>query len=258
MQIGAMNNPMLNVVEEIELFARLGFDFIDLTLEPEAAYAETINVKDVRRSLERTKLGIVGHTAWYLPFASPFAAMRACAIREMEKALHAFRELGALMVNLHPHTFVPLHSEEWVRDQNIAAIAHIQAVAKRLGLTVVVENIPHFSRVLQLRPIFEAVPEVGFHLDVGHANLDSPYNRTEELVANYADRLMHVHVSDNKGGHDDLHLPLGVGNINWHAVVRVLKNAGYDGTITVEVFAEDDEFLVMGAERIRRLWQEVT
>lgn len=252
-----MNNPMLDVVKEIELFARLGFEFIDLTLEPQAAHADAISVKDVRKSLERTGLHIVGHTAFYLPFASPFASLRECAINEMDKALRVFRDLGATMVNLHPHTLVPLHGADWVSDQNIAAIARVHAIAKRLGITLVVENTPHFSRVLQLRPIFESVPEVGLHLDVGHANLNSPYNRTEELVANFGDRLKHVHVSDNKGDREDLHLPLGVGIINWRWVVSILKNAGYDGPITVEVFAEDDEFLVMSAERIRRLWEEV-
>lgn len=257
MQTGAMNNPMLDVIEEIERFARLGFEFIDLTLEPQAAYAETINVKETRRALERTGLDVVGHTAWYLPFASPFATLRECAVREMEKALRTFRELGANMVNLHPHTSVPLHSTEWISNQNIDAITRVQGIAKRLGILLIVENTPYFSRVLQLRPIFEAVPDVGFHLDVGHANLDSPYNRTEELVANFSDRLKHVHVSDNKGGRNDLHLPLGVGNINWRWVISILKNAGYDGPITAEVFGEDDEFLVMSAERIRRLWQDV-
>jgi len=78
-----MNNPMLDVVQEIELFARLGFDYIDLTLEPQAAYAETINVKETRRALARTGIGVVGHTAYYLPFASPFPSLRDCAVREM-------------------------------------------------------------------------------------------------------------------------------------------------------------------------------
>lgn len=64
-----------------------------------------------------------------------------------------------------------------------------------------------------------------------------------------------THVSDNQGGHDDLHLPLGVGRIGWPKIVRALKNVGYDGTITVEVFADDDDYLVMSRDKLRKLWE---
>ena len=37
MLIGAMNHPARPVIEEIEWMGELGFDFIDLTLEPPAA-----------------------------------------------------------------------------------------------------------------------------------------------------------------------------------------------------------------------------
>jgi len=40
---------------------------------------------------------------------------------------------------------------------------------------------------------------------------------------------------DNKGGEADLHLPLGSGNIDTAHYVRSLQNAGFDGTITLEV-----------------------
>ena len=37
MQIGAMNHPARDPLEEIDWFGRHGFDFVDLTLEPPAA-----------------------------------------------------------------------------------------------------------------------------------------------------------------------------------------------------------------------------
>jgi sugar phosphate isomerase/epimerase len=258
MQLGAMNHPMRDPISEIETFARMGFEFVDLSLEPSAAYAKSIDVRSIRRLLDRHEMGVVGHTAWYLPLASNFASLRETALREMEICARTFHELGVRKMNVHPQTDVPLADDNWVRDQNIASLSRLIDITDQLGIKLMLENPPRrYNRAIELRPIFDAVPGLGFHLDVGHANLATPYNRTQELAANFIDRLEHIHVSDNKGGDDDLHLPLGVGNINWRWVVAVLKNAGYDGTITVEVFSEDEDYLVMSMNKLRTLWQEV-
>ncbi|MEN6521020.1 MAG: sugar phosphate isomerase/epimerase family protein [Armatimonadota bacterium] len=257
MLLGAMNNPMIDVVEEIEAIAGLGFDFIDLTMEPQAAYSGTFPTRDVRKALDRTGLGVIGHTAWYLQIASPFPEIREVVLREFERCLRIFHELGAKMMNIHPHTVAPLHDWNWIMSQNIATLSRLVSVADRLGMRIIVENTSHFSRSIELRKLLDAVPGAGFHLDVGHAHLDTPYNRTEELVANFGDRLCHVHVSDNRGGRDDLHLPLGVGNINWAWVVKILKNAGYDDRITIEVFGDDPDYLTISREKLRTLWDTI-
>jgi len=106
-----------------------------------------------------------------------------------------------------------------------------------------------------MKPLLEIVPGTQMLIDVGHANLDTPYHRAEELLANFGHRLGHVHVSDNRGGHDDLHLPLGVGNIDWLQVTRAIKNTGYDETITVEVFGDDDDYLRLSLNKIKYLWE---
>lgn len=254
MQYGAMNNPMIDIIEEINIIADLGFDFIDLTMEPEETYSVDMNVDKVRKALDRTGLGIVGHTAWYLPVASAFPELRELAIKELERCLKVARDLGARKMNMHPFIKVPLHDEEWIIAQNIEALSRLTDLAKTMDMTMLIENMHGFSRVSQFKPIMEAVPDAELLLDVGHANLDTPYNRSEELLANFGNRLGHVHVSDNRGGHDDMHLPLGVGNVNWLKVVRMLKNVGYDQTITLEVFGDDEDYLVMSRDKIRKLW----
>lgn len=258
MLLGAMNNPMVSVVKEIEAIASLGFDFIDLTMEPQAAYSGNFPVREVLKTLDRTGLKVVGHTAWYLNIASPFPSVREAVAQELERCLRVFQELGATMMNIHPQSHIPLHNEEWVRTQNIACLSRLVDLANQLGMRIMLENTPHYSRVLELRPILDAVPGLYFHLDVGHANLDSPYNRSEELLSNFGEKLIHVHVSDNRGGKDDLHLPLGVGNINWPWVVTVLKHAGYDGSITLEVFGDDPDYLTISRDKLRMLWDSIT
>lgn len=254
MQLGAMNNPMVDIIEEIQLISSLGFDFIDLTIEPEETYSKTIDVDRVAQALEETGLGVVGHTAWYLPIASPYPELREVAINELIRCLSITRDLGATKMNMHPSMKVPLHDLDWIIAQNVDALARLVEAAEPMGVSVMMENMPNFSRVSHLKPILEAVPEAKLLLDAGHANLDSPYNHSEEILAHFSERLAHVHVSDNRGGHDDMHLPLGVGNINWLKIVRSLKNAGYDGTITIEVFGDDDDYLVMSRDKLKYLW----
>ncbi len=75
-----------------------------------------------------------------------------------------------------------------------------------------IENLPgDYNSAPQLGELLDEMPELGLHLDIGHANLQVPHNTTDEILAAYGKRLRHVHLHDNKGGSADLHLPLGTG-----------------------------------------------
>jgi sugar phosphate isomerase/epimerase len=74
------------------------------------------------------------------------------------------------------------------------------------------------------------------------------------LIRHFSRRLKHVHLHDNRGGHADLHLALGMGDMDMPAQVRVLRTSGYDETITLEVFARDRHFLAYSRDRLRQLW----
>jgi hypothetical protein len=74
MKIGAMNHPARNPLNEIDWFGRHGFDFVDFTLEPPAAAPGQIDALAIRAALDRYGLGVVAHTAWFLPLALPSPA----------------------------------------------------------------------------------------------------------------------------------------------------------------------------------------
>jgi sugar phosphate isomerase/epimerase len=254
MLVGAMNFPGRSVLKEIHRIAEDRFDFVDLTLEPPAAWLP--NGKEVGALLSDLGLQVVGHTAWYLPIASPFPELRKQALDLYKRGLDVFAEAGATLVNVHPDQRVPLTPPEKVRARNADAIAQLVEAGATRGIKIMVENLDRmFSGVEDLAAILEAVPEAGFHLDVGHANLrlgQGAKNRTAQLLEAFDARLVHVHVSDNRGGDADLHLPLGAGLIDWKGAIRALKGAGYDGTVTLEVFSRDREHL----RTSRRLWLE--
>jgi sugar phosphate isomerase/epimerase len=255
MLIGAMNHPAQPVEDEIARMAALGMQFIDLTLEPPAAASWLVDRESIRAALERSRLGIVGHTAYYLPVASPIPQVRRAAVEEFRRCMEIFASLGAGWMNLHPDRNAPLHGQEFVARMNVESIRELLPLARHLGVGIMIENLPSgFNSVRELAALLDPLPEVGFHLDIGHANLLSEPGNAEELIRVYAPRIRHVHLHDNKLGSADLHLPLGAGKIDIAGQVAALKRSGYDGTITLEVFTPDLHYLGYSAEVLRRMW----
>lgn len=249
-----MNFPGRSVLKEIHRIAEDNFDFVDLTLEPPAAWLP--DGKEVGRLMSDLGLSAVGHTAYYLPIASPFDELRKGSRDLFKRCLDTFADAGVELVNVHPDVRLPLHHAEQVRARNAAAIGELSADAAQRGIRLMVENIDRmFTDPDDFGAIFEAAPDAGFHLDIGHANLrlgPRQQIRTPALLEAYGDRLAHVHVSDNRGGELDLHLPLGAGAIDWKAAIGALKENGYDGTVTLEVFSRERDYL----RASRRLWLE--
>jgi sugar phosphate isomerase/epimerase len=258
MQIGTMNHPGHELLQEIREIVAMGMEFIDLTLEPPLARAESLDVPAVTAALKAAGLGIVGHTAFYLPLCSPFESLRRAAVEELKCCLQVFARLGAKWMNLHPDRQAPLHERRFIIKRNLQSLQELLPVARDLGVGLMIENLPgSFNSARQLAEILDPLPELGLHLDIGHANLRTEHNTTDEILAAYGTRLRHVHLHDNKGGSSDLHLPLGAGNLDTAHYVRSLKACGYDGTITLEVFSPDRRYLAYSGEVLKKLWMVI-
>jgi sugar phosphate isomerase/epimerase len=255
MQIGAMNHPGEPLHHEVAWMAEMKLDFIDLTLEPPAAATWQLKPDEVGRLLRDHGLGAIGHTAFYLPIASSFESVRQAAIAELKQAAEFFAAIGVKWMNVHPDGHAPFTDEQTVVHRNSTSLRELVEFARPLGLGVMLENVPgRFNSVGQLAPIFDAVPDAALHLDIGHCNLHVASSTAGELIARFARKLAHVHLHDNRGGHHDLHLALGMGDIDIAAHLRQLRASGYDATITLEVFARDRNYLAYSRDRLRELW----
>jgi sugar phosphate isomerase/epimerase len=258
MLIGAMNHPAENVLSEIRWMADLRLDFIDLTLEPPAAAAWRVNTAEIRTALNDTGLGVVGHTAYYLPLANAFESVRKAAVDEFKRCLNAFAEVGARWMNLHPDRHTPMHDRAFYIHRNLESLLEMQEYADTVGVGLMIENLPgDYNSAPQLGDLLRPLPRLGLHLDIGHANLLVPHNTTEEILDVWGQRLQHVHLHDNRGGSADLHLPLGTGTVNLRWALRQLMKHNYDGTITLEVFSPDRHYLTYSRDVLRRVWDEL-
>jgi sugar phosphate isomerase/epimerase len=133
-------------------------------------------------------------------------------------------------------------------------------MAASYGLKLVFENyLNPFDRVSTFKSLLNAVPEMGLHLDFGHTNIGR-HSHTQ-FCNHLGGQIAHVHFSDNRGKADN-HMPLGVGSIDWPDAVTSLKDTGYDGAITLEVFCDDPRtrfhYLDLSRQYVMRLWHKKT
>ena len=260
MQIGAMNHPARDPLEEIDWIGSHGFDFVDFTFEPPAADPAQLDTAAIRSALTKYNLNVVAHTAYYLPVASPFTSIREACLLELRQALQAARQIGAEVMNVHFDKPPAFFSEEQTVQWHVEVLQPLCDDARRLGITVMVEHVPFAgsNQLEMIRRLLKKIPLLQFHLDSGHAKLERSYDRWDEYLDLLGDRLRHVHLSENDGTTDQ-HLPLGAAprsTTSWRQHIRKLKESGYDGTITLEVFSPQKEHLLLSRDLLRRWWHD--
>ena len=258
MLYGAMNFPVMPVLEQIEDIARLGFDYLELAMDPPMAHHSLLAADRaaIVGALTSRGLGLVCHLPTFVLTADLTAGLRLASVQEMRRSLEVARELGAKKAVLHPSgvggmgAFVP----DVVKGHAFDFLAEMTTAAEELQITLCLENMFPRNRIgvtpEDLEEIFTAFPSLRFTLDTGHANIDSDENiRLYQLVERFGRRLGHLHFSDNHGKRDD-HLAIGRGTVNFPELVRRLKIIGYDDTITLEVFEKDRLLLARSRRQV--------
>jgi sugar phosphate isomerase/epimerase len=160
------------------------------------------------------------------------------ALKRLRQSIAYTSALGAKLWIFHPGNqtgispFYP--GKDW--KQNIESIRALHEIAEDHGVVIALENVPEpYPFVMKSVEDFnrfykETNLNVDLALDIGHAHL----NRQIELfLRTFADRIVHIHASDNMG-ETDQHLGIGYGKINWQRFAETLREIAYDKTVIVE------------------------
>ena len=264
MHYGAMNFPVRPVVDEINTVARLGFDYLELAMDPPMAHYSILsaNSSAIIRALKDNGLGLVCHLPTFLSTADLTESLRRASVEEMRQSLRVAADLGAKKAVLHPSMAVGMGAYvlDTVKQFAYEFLGIMVNAASQLDMTICLENMMP-RNMLGVEPddfaeLFRALPTLKLTLDTGHANIGAPEgDRLQELIRQFGHRLGHLHFSDNRGYRDD-HLPVGKGSVNFNRLLQGIKATGYNDTLTLEVFTDDQRMLINSRKRIKELLSE--
>lgn len=262
MKYGAMNFPIKPLLKEIQEIGELGFDYVELTLDPPEASPQKVltQKKSIMNLLNRYKMGITGHLPTFVWTSDLYDSLRKASLQENVEAIEASAELGIEKLVLHPGYITGMG--KFVIDKakryGLESIEAILKKANSLGMTLCIENMfPQANFLTQpqeFQEVFESFPEIRLALDIGHANLGGDRNRALEFIRQYGYRIGHIHANDNFGKEDN-HLPIGAGIIDFERIVKALKETSYDETMTIEVFSKDRDYLRISKEKMKKMWE---
>ena len=258
MLYGAMNFPIRSFLDELEEINMLGFDYLELAMDPPRAHHGMIRKqkKNLLKALDGFKMGLICHLPCFVSTADLTESMRRASLNEVLEALEVAADLRALKVVLHPSfiTGLGVFVIDQARQYAFASLEAIVEKADKLGLCLCLENMFPLSNSLvdpdDFVDIFERFPALKMTFDIGHANIGSRGGeRALDFLERFHDRIEHIHASDNFGKEDN-HLPVGTGTVDFPKIIKAIKGIGYDKTITLEVFSRDRDYLKLSRKKL--------
>lgn len=225
-----------------------GFDFAEFTIESGQDPTESVSDSRLSSILTEADADLCVHL--------PFEDVVATSVPEYNEAIVTYQtrllewagSVGARKAVLHGTVRYPYDVDQ--RPVFASQLEAIAAAGSAAGVEVVIENVGHQKRGLQLSVLGDLARETDTSVcfDVGHAYMEDGMDGITRFLKRHAECVSHLHVHDARS-RGDSHLPLGAGEIDYAAVSEYLDD--FEGTIAVEVFTDDRPLLQDSAERIR-------
>ncbi|MFD1514571.1 sugar phosphate isomerase/epimerase family protein [Halomarina rubra] len=257
-RVGFVTQLGMDPLVAIERAGALGFDYVELMLDGETAPHRVADRRDeFARALDDAGLDLLVH----LPFggidvASPFEGVREGSRRAVEDAIDAAAALGAEKGVLHAQTNVwrPAWDAAELRPHLVDSVRHLAAYGREREFEICVENIPRGQFSTTDVPDVVTEADASMTLDTGHARIDGyDADGMANLVAD-SRRVSHVHLNDTRRARDE-HLAFGLGDIDFGTLFDAFDD-DWAGTLSLEVFTLDYDYLAVSKERLDALLGE--
>jgi sugar phosphate isomerase/epimerase len=163
-------------------------------------------------------------------------ATHAASLGDLKRSVDWLEAAGGSCLVVHPGGLSHPEDAETRGEALTLGLVALADHARGTGVTLCVENMPPGvhpgSRMDDLAALVGRIdrPEVALALDTGHAHI-SAGAATETHAAGRRLRTTHVHDND---GRQDVHLPPGLGSIDWGDWLRALDAIDYRGPILLE------------------------
>ena len=240
---GYQRNPLEHCFQDAR---RFGYDFIELWGGRPHAYAPDLKageIEDVKRLIEQYEMPVLGytpeHNAYPYNFMIGSELQRRDAVAYLKLCLDMAKELGADYMLVSPaHAGYQADYEEiWSRMEK--TIRELGEHAEKKEVELVVETLtPYESNAFKsANDAAELFKRIDSPYVVGMCDLVPPYVQHESIMAyldKLGDKMYHFHIIDGEQGTDS-HIVPGEGSIPLKELFMELKEAGYQGTATLEL-----------------------
>ena len=262
MQLAFSSNAYLRfpVEEAIRRVAEIGYAGIEILADVPHAWPAGLlpeSIDALRRSLDRHSLAISNVNAfmmnaiadprqpyWHPSWTDPDPHYRAIRREHTKRALKLAKEIGAPHITTEPGgPLAPGQTREDASDIFYEELMPCVEVAEQLSMPILIEPEPElliekFEQYLEFAERVDS-PLVKLNFDVGHAYCvgEDP----QDWIARMAPHTMHYHFEDIAATRVHQHMIPGRGAIDFTATIRAIRETGYDGWLTVELYPYIDD-----------------
>ncbi len=262
MQLAFSSNAYLRfpIDETIARIAALGYRGIEVLADvPHAWPAGLLPVQrqSIRNALDRHGLTISNINAfmmnaiadprqpyWHPSWIDPDRHYRAIRREHTKRALQLAVDIGAPHITTEPGG--PLEpGQSWQSGADIFydELMPCIDVAEKLGVPLLIEPEPgllieRFDQYLEFVDRLDS-PQIGLNFDIGHAYCvgEDP----QDWIAKMQSHTRHYHLEDIAATRVHQHLVPGHGAIDFPATLVAIRQTGYTGWLTVELYPYIDD-----------------
>lgn len=257
MQLAFSSNAYLrfSIEETIRRIAGIGYRGIELLADVPHAWPAGLlpeRVDAIRRALDDAGLSISNINAfmmnavadprqpyWHPSWTDPDPHYRAIRREHTKRAIGLAANLGAPHITTEPGG--PAFEGQSRREASDIFYEELMPCvekAEQVGVGLLIEPEPElfierFDQYLEFVARLDS-PRVGLNFDVGHAYCVS--EDPQDWVARMAEHTVHYHFEDIADTRVHHHLVPGVGAIDFTATLRAIRETGYEGWLTVELY----------------------
>ena len=222
----------------VSRMAKLGYDAI------EVAAFQGLDFDELKSIIKKYNISCSGAVTLMmdgLSIIDPDATIRKNSIEYVKYVINLVSHLGGTFISLVPSTVgrvkpMSIKDDEW--KWGIESLDLCYRYAKSKAITIAIEPINRFetffiNRVDQALALANEVSEeIGVCADLFHMSIEE--TNLIDALAKTKGRLINVHAADNN------RMPVGMGSTDWNAVIKTLKDIGYQGLFSSEFCAPLD------------------
>ena len=177
---------------------------------------------------------------WHPGWIDPDPHYRAIRREHTKRSLRLADELGAPHITTEPGgPLAPGQTWQQAADIFYEELMPCIELAGQLGVGLLIEPEPEllierFDQYLEFIDRLDAAGIVGLNFDVGHAFCvgEDP----QDWIAPMREHTVHYHFEDIAASRVHQHLIPGEGAIDFPATIGAIRQTGYDGWLTVELY----------------------